>query len=283
MARSIYIIPFLAESVRLTEAVERIRAEEDHCVVLIQDSPETTAIADADRGLVPKVAVELVEPGRFIRLRCHQHAGYTRSVNAAVSWALENVDFADAWIVNDDVIFLRGLPRILRAPANAGLIGVLSNKAGYQSIAYSLDDIGDYLYPAADPETAAQRYDVELSRRPPRFIPVPLIHGFCFRIGRECLRAIGLLDDRCFILGYGSDYDLSLRSVSAGFTNYVYSGAFVAHVGSASAGRIRRRIGAIRADHELHKHYGEDYQRAKFVTRQRLNKHLTNYAELVRE
>jgi GT2 family glycosyltransferase len=219
----------------------------------------------------------------MILLRNAEHLGYTRSVNAAVAWALDNTEVADLWIVNDDVLLLRGLPEIADAPADAGLIGVLSNRAGYQSLTYSLDDIGDYLYPDIDNDVAAQHFDFHCHERGTRFIPVPLVHGFCFRASRGCLQAIGLLDNRRFLSGYGSDYDLSLRAVRAGFTNYVYTGCFVAHVGSASAGRVKRRMLTILADHELRRSYGEQYQRAKFVTRQRLDRHLANYFRLTRD
>jgi GT2 family glycosyltransferase len=278
MPPAAYIVPFLHRSETLDTIVSQIGEREDLRLILIEDVAGDARASDHDAAAV----VVEHETRRRVLLRNVLPRGYTRSVNAAIAWALEKTAEEMFWIVNDDVRFVRGIPEVARLPKDAGLIGVLSDRAGYQSVAYSLDDSGDYLYPDVAPEVAAERYDRDLERVGARFIPAPLVHGFCFCASRRCLSSIGPLDDRGYGYGYGSDYDLSMRARGACFTNYVYTGAYVEHLGATSAGRIARRIRAIRADHELRKTYGDQYQRAKFQTRQRLTQHLANFTPLTR-
>lgn len=269
-----FIIPYLNQSASLAAMIEALIDKGNVHIVLAEDRA-----AKADDWA--PLTLERIDSGKRMTLLRHSRPlGYTRNVNAAVMWALANTELANFWIVNDDISFVRGVPEIKKPPADAGLIGVLSDRAGYQSVAYSLDPAGDYLYPDIGPTSAAERFDQ--ASRNPRFVPVPLVHGFCFRVSRACLEKVGALDEHGYGFGYGSDYDLSLRATDAGFTNYVYTGAFVAHLGSATAGRATRRIRAIRADHQLRATYGERYKRAKFVTRERLDKHLANFARLTR-
>jgi GT2 family glycosyltransferase len=273
-----YIVPYLKRSPSLDAIVERIGARGDLCLILVEDVPE----AAAPSSPVAQLQSVETESDRFVHLRNRRPLGYTRSVNAAIGWALANRTFDAFWIVNDDVQFVRGIPEIVEPPDHAGMVGVLSDRAGYQSIAYSLDESGDYLYPDIPPGLSAERYDAGIAQADPRYVPVPLVHGFCFWVSRESLARIGPLDERGFAFGYGSDYDFSLRALAAGLTNYVYTGAYVAHRGASTAGRATRRIRTIRADFQLRKAYGEQYQRAKFVTRRELNKQLANYTSLAR-
>jgi GT2 family glycosyltransferase len=277
-----FIIPFVNQTLSLLAAVAQLRCAPNTRVVLVQDHA-----GDGSRGQQDLDDDEVLTPRRandpVTLLRNSEHLGYVGSVNRAARWILEtNAECDFVWVVNDDVAFVRGLPESGDVPRDAGLIGVLSNRAGYQSIAYSLDESGDYLYPNRDVGTLVAQYDALLARAGPRLMPVPLVHGFCFGIGRACLEQTGLLDDEHFDLGYGSDYDLSLRATRAGFVNFVHAGAFVWHIGAASAGRVKRRVLATRADYELCRRYGDDYKRAKFVTRERLNRHMANFTHLSR-
>jgi GT2 family glycosyltransferase len=276
---AVYIVPYVNRSAALDAIVQRIGSRPDLSLILVEDMAATDNNARVP-GSEPVVVA--AETDRLVRLRNARPLGYTRSVNAALRWGLERSRFDAFWIVNDDVQFVRGVPEIVAPPQDAGMVGVLSDRAGYQSIAYSLDEIGDYLYPDVAPASAAERYDAGLARVGAHYIPVPLVHGFCFWVSRRCLHSVGALDDRAFAFGYGSDYDFSLRAASAGFINYVYTGAYVAHRGAASAGRPTRRIRTIRADYQLRKAYGEQYQRAKFITRRELDRQLANYAALSR-
>jgi GT2 family glycosyltransferase len=275
----VYIIPFVRRTLTLAGARTHLRAAENAHVVLMHDPPTAAGTPKA-----PAHDIVVTNKDKHVTLLTNSvSSGYVRSVNRAARWVLENIDCGFVWVVNDDVAFVRGVPRATDLPDNAGLMGVLSNRAGYQSISYSFDDIGDYLYPKRDVHAEAGQYDTLLARTGRRLIPVPLVHGFCFGIGRKCLETIGLLDELAFGHGYGSDYDLSLRATNAGFTNFVHAGAFVWHAGATTAGRVKRRVQSIRADVELRRIYGEDYKRAKFVTRERLNRHLNNFVALARD
>jgi O-antigen biosynthesis protein len=108
---------------------------------------------------------------------------------------------------------------------------------------------------------------------------VPLVHGFCFFVRPKVLDQIGEIDAGAFPSGYGSDFDLSLRAEAAGYQNYVWSGTYVWHQGSRSAGRDQRRIRSIGADFVLKKRYGAAYADARFRTRNRMRIHLGNLVD----
>jgi GT2 family glycosyltransferase len=276
-----YVIPFVRQTPLLAIVIGQLQAESEAHAVLIHD-PEPGKADGEDAPTADEAAVT-VRDERLTILRNRSNSGYTRSVNRAVRWALDHLDCPFLWVVNDDVAFVRGVPSApTQLPARAGLLGVLSNRAGYQSVAYSLDEMGDYLYPDCDVTAATLAFDDLKSRAGARLVPVPLVHGFCFGASRECLEAVGLLDEIAFRSGYGSDYDISLRAARCGFTNFVYTGAFVWHAGTASAGRVHRRLCIIGADLELRRLYGENFKRAKFVTRQRLDRRMANFTPLSR-
>ncbi len=284
MTAAAFVIPFVRQTTSLVAMIDALSASPDAHLVLIHDPVE------AKPGRETAGEARRYDEGPIVNFNDRltvinntANAGYTRSVNRAAAWALANVDCSLLWLVNDDVAFVRGLPSPPDLPARTGLVGILSNRAGYQSLAYSVDDMGDYLYPERDAPSATAEFEALLVRAKPRLVPVPLVHGFCFGVTRRCAEAIGLLDDTTFALGYGSDYDMSLRAQRAGYTNFVHTGSFAWHAGAASAGRVKRRIHAIRANVDLRRIYGEEYKRAKFVTRTRLNRRLTNFTALTRD
>lgn len=268
-----YIIPYLMASDSLKAVIAHVLKDPAARVVAVKDERADVAVGEPGPQKVAR-------QGRLELLADGLHKGYSRAVNLGIAHARATAEPHLLCIVNDDVGFAGDTPPELGPlPEDAGLVGVLSNRAGYQSLMYSFDETGDFLYPdlpAADLET---RFRGALERLGPRYMPVPLVHGFCFFIRPAVLDRIGGIDEAAFPSGYGSDFDLSLRAEAAGYRNLVWSGTYVWHQGSRSAGRDQRRIRNIGADFVLKKRYGAAYADARFRTRNRLRIHLGNLVD----
>ncbi len=270
-----YVIPYVEATDGLKASISQILAVEGNSVVAVKDTARG-AEPDAEAGQL-KHAVS----GNLHLLSDGVAKGYTRSVNLGARWAVKHCAPEMLCLLNDDVVFAGGdIPRPLRVPADAGLVGIISNRAGYQSLQYGFDENGDFVYPDQDMEGAVRFHREMLERVGARYLHVPLIHGFGFYIRPNVLEALGWLDEQRFPLGYGSDFDLSLRAQDAGHRNYVWTGDFVWHVGASTAGAEQRHIRAVTADFALKLRHGELYTNAKFKTRVRMNKHTGNFLEL---
>ncbi len=272
-----YVIPYLEVSESLKSTIGHILAVEGTTVVAVKDVARGTDPADDDDPGQLKHAIS----GGLHLLSDGLAKGYTRSVNLGATWAVRHCDPELLCIINDDVLMVGGkIPNLRKMPADAALVGVLSNRAGYQSLQYAFDETGDFVYPERDLASAASEHEALLGRVGAKYVHVPLVHGFGFYIRPQVLESLGWLDQRHFPLGYGSDFDLSIRAEAAGYRNYVWTGDFVWHIGSASAGRDQRHIRAITADFALKQIHGNAYAEAKFKTRVRMNRHTGNYLEL---
>lgn len=270
-----YVIPYVDASESLKTTISQILAVEGNSVVAIRDTPRG-APAEPDAGQL-KHAVN----GGLHLLSDGLTKGYTRAVNMGARWAIKHCAPELLCLLNDDVIFPDGvIPRPHRLPTDAALIGPISNRAGYQSLQYGFDENGDFVYPDHDIEAATAAHRDLVARVGKRYLHVPLVHGFGFYVLPYVLESLGWLDEQRFPLGYGSDFDLSLRAEEAGYRNYVWTGDFVWHIGSRTAGAEQRHIRAVTADFALKLRHGEQYTNAKFKTRVRMNNHTSNFLEL---
>lgn len=271
--RCTYIIPYLAASDSLKAVIAHVLKDPEARVVAVKDERAHTESGASGSERV-------AQQGRLLLIADGQHKGYSRAVNLGIAQARETGAPELFCIVNDDVGFAGSTPPELSGlPDDAGLIGVLSNRAGYQSLMYSFDESGDFLYPDLAPADLETRFQGAFERLGPRYMPVPLVHGFCFFIRPDVLEQIGGIDEGAFPSGYGSDFDLSMRAGAAGYQNYVWSGTCVWHQGARSAGRDQRRIRSIGADFVLKKRYGAAYADARFKTRNRMRIHLGNLVD----
>lgn len=275
--RCCYVIPYLEVSESLKATIGQILCVEGSSVVAVKDTPRHQPPADDEVPGQLKHAVS----GNLHLLSDGVAKGYTRAVNIGATWAVKHCAPDLLCIINDDVLMVGGrIPRLGRMPEDAALVGVISNRAGYQSLQYAFDENGDFLYPELEIKEAATEHSRLVERIGARYLHVPLVHGFGFYIRPRVLESLGWLDESGFPLGYGSDFDLSMRAEAAGYRNYVWTGDFVWHIGSATAGRDQRHIRAVTADFTLKQRHGQAYAEAKFKTRVRMHKHTGNYLEL---
>lgn len=275
--RCCYVIPYLEASESLKATISTLLRSDDNIVVVaVHDMPKRPKNPLRPTG----------ERNRALSDRLHVlhdglHKGYTRSINVGAKLAIERFAPDLLCLLNDDVLLPNNkIPALGRLPDDAGLVGIVSNRAGYQSLQYCFDGAGDFLYPEYGLEAAIEKHRHLVERIGAKYLPVPLVHGFGFYVRSGVFVELGLLDEECFPTGYGSDFDLSLRAEAAGHRNYVWTGDFVWHIGSATSGREQRRIKAIGADFMLKRKHGSTYVDAQFKTRMRMDRHTRNYLEL---
>ena len=282
-----YVIPYVTASQALKATIAHLLGSPDNSVVVIKDQPRPKASDKAQP--TPQPVIEPPAPSHARNGQLHliadgTHKGYTRAVNFGIAYGLETFAPELFCILNDDVLFMgEATPDHRHLPEDAGLVGVLSNRAGYQSLQHSFDEAGDFLYPESEPPAAVAQYGSLVGRLGEKYLPVPLVHGFCFYVRPDVLAAVGGLDEAGFPGGYGSDFDLSLRVQNAGYRNLVWSGTLVWHYGSRSFGAGQRRIRTIGADFVLKQRYGAAYVDAQFKTRNRMIAHTGNLIQFARD
>lgn len=151
--------------------------------------------------------------------------GFSKACNSGISFVKDNFDYnficllnSDTEIIIDD--WLNVIEREISNISNPGVGSVVSNNAGYQTIA----DVAEYLKDIEDRET----YECTLA------------HGFCFIMTKNAIDKIGFLDEINFP-HYGSEDDYALSSSKKGLSNFLVSKILVLHHASASYTSERRK------------------------------------------
>lgn len=200
--------------------------------------------------------------------------GYTRAANQGL--IASRADYAV--LLNSDTEVTPGwLDRVIECgetDSAIGIVGPLSNAAGWQSVPELTSSNGDWavneLPPGVSLETYAENIASVSQKRFPR---VNFINGFCFAMKRAVIDKIGMLDEERFPRGYGEEDDYCLRARAAGITCAVADHAFVFHAKSGSFGHLRRRELARAGYAALQAKHGAE-------TIDRLTKEMWNHPEL---
>lgn len=148
--------------------------------------------------------------------------------------------------------WLHSLDELSKSSPDVGLFGPVSNNATGQSVP---SQNGSALPPG---ETVPSFADLVSDITERRFPPASLIHGFCYIVRREVIEDVGNLDAETFP-HYGSEDDLSLRAIQAGWKGTILDDTFVYHVGRASYTPARRSALVGDSVRTLMDKYGEDY------------------------
>ena len=173
---------------------------------------------------------------RMVLLRNERRLGYTKAANIGLRASLAKFVI----LLNSDTIVCRDWIERLHAAAftqeDIGIVGPLSNAAGFQSVP-------NHLAPGSQTafnEVPAHLSIADLDRWCEKWtvgsiLPrVPLVHGFCLGIKREVIERIGLLDEESFPDGYGEEDDFCIRATDAGFGLVVATHTYVFHAKSKS-------------------------------------------------
>lgn len=185
----------------------------------------------------------------FELIEQRENEGYTRRVNHGL-----RVSNAPCVILlNSDAVvtrgWLEGLWRCMTFSPDIGIVGPLSNAAGWQSVPRVFDDAGAFAINALPPEVSPEEMASLVASASTRSYPrMPAINGFCFMVSRPVIAAIGLMDEARFPIGYGEETDYCIRAVDAGFTCAVADDVYVFHAKSQSFDHERRAELSARGD-----------------------------------
>ncbi|WP_152522610.1 glycosyltransferase [Sphingobium ummariense] len=206
------------ESVRLKTDLSRDR------VLMINDG-------SSDPRVKPLLDRFALYPG-FTLLTNPQNMGYTRTINRGIRWASED----DILLLNSDTIvhdgWIAGMRKIALGTPKAGTVTAMG------------DNSGAFSFPTPNvmnPKPEGMSYD-DWAKHIISFtqvsdpIDVPTGNGFCMYIRRDLMDHIGLFDEEAFPRGYGEENDFCMRTIKAGWKNFISPHAYVFHQRTASFG-----------------------------------------------
>lgn len=218
-----------------------------HSRVVILDDGSNRETSDFLKSLQGHSVVYRKNPSRV---------GFTKSVDSAIRSSLAKY----VAILNSDTIPTRGwlhsLAACLSADPKIAMVGPLSNSAAWQSIGRILAPNGRFV-PRWPGEIDAGDVSYFLGRNHTNlFIPMDVLHGFCFLLRRDAYCKVGGFDLTSFPVGYGETQDLSLQFRTRGYRIGVCPSSFVTHRGTRSFTPIEKSMYGTRARTNLYEKYG---------------------------
>lgn len=168
--------------------------------------------------------------------RTSERSGYTKAANFGLSFATADL----VTLLNSDTIVTKGWAGRLRAHferfPKLGIVGPLSNAASYQSVpgivGTATQTAVNELPAGVNAEQVAVYCAESFGTEDMPF--VPLVHGFCFTVSRECLNQVDGFDEKKFPRGYGEETDFCFRAQDKGFALGVALDTYVFHAKSKS-------------------------------------------------
>lgn len=177
---------------------------------------------------------------------CLQRNESARGFTLAANQGLRAARGELAIILNSDTLVTDGwaekMADAVFTTPGAGIVGVMSNAAGFQSLP---DNAGSRDQTAVNPLPPGLDAE-DLNRCCEQWstldlVPlVPLVHGFCIGITRETLQRVGLFDEEGFPGGYGVEDDYCLRAGEAGVLGVVAGHTYIYHAKSKSYADAQR-------------------------------------------
>ncbi len=243
------IVPIYNAAEHLTLCLESLVRHTDSLgrILLIDDcSPD------------PRIGEILADYEDFTNIssvRNETNLGFTRTVNRGIAMAGED----DVVFLNSDTIVTPGWLQGLRLAAYSGPKVATATAVSNNSGAFSVPEINvDNAFPVGwDVDDFARLVRQSALASYPR---VPTGNGFCMFVRRDCIEAIGILDEAAFPVGYGEENDFCMRALRAGYEHVCDDRTFVYHKRSAS-------FGATRSEHNAR---GRETLRLRYPEYQRL-------------
>jgi GT2 family glycosyltransferase len=170
----------------------------------------------------------------------------SRGFSGAVNSGLKAIDARIAVVLNSDTEVSRSwLDKIVQKfdqNEHIGIVGPLSNAAGTQSIprnSYAtVAESQSNQTPSNDKiplGLSLEEINQALEKLMPRNLMwTTLVHGFCFAIRADLIRAIGLFDQEAFPRGFGEENDYCIRATNGGWGLVIALDTFVWHLKSQS-------------------------------------------------
>lgn len=172
---------------------------------------------------------KLAGMGLFTLIINQQNLGFVQTVNLGMRL---HKDRHIVLLNADTEVYDGWLDRLHRAAhrnPKTATVTPLSNNATICSYPNSLHD-NPYPLELSYAEIDALAAAVNAGKE----IEAPTGVGFCMYIRRDCLKNVGLFDEKAFGKGYGEENDFCQRAIRKGWRNIIASDIYVRHVGSAS-------------------------------------------------
>jgi GT2 family glycosyltransferase len=215
----------------------------------------------------------------------HENAsGYTKAANAGLR--AMNADLA-ILLNSDTIVAGHWIQKMLDAAFSnpgVGIVGPLSSAASHQSIPDHKSTANQTAVNDMPVGYTVEEMNGWCERNsPPDFLPrVPLVHGFCFAVTRDVVRAVGYFDETNFPFGYGEENDYCLRAAIAGFGLAIATHTYVYHKKSQSYQDERRTVLMKNGNHKIRDLHGKD-RVLRAVRSMQNNPHLARMRELSNE
>ena len=193
--------------------------------------------------------------------RNERSGGYTKSANRGLAASTGELVI----LLNSDTVVAEGwaekLADAVFSTPGAGIVGPMSNAAGYQSLPEHRRNAGHTLRSALPPGLSLTDMNGCCERwTPVHVLPsVPLVHGFCFGVTRAAIDRVGYFDEESFPRGYGEEDDYCFRASDAGFGLIVATHTYVFHARAGSYAKGERKVlkraasGTVKRKHGRHR------------------------------
>lgn len=252
-ARIDIIIPVYGgtqETLRCLWSVLTTPIHTPHEVVVINDASPSPELSAMLRSLAAR---------ELFTLEQHRlNQGFVRTVNHGLRLHRDR----DALVLNSDtVVYNDWLDRIVRHADEHPRVATVTPLTNNGTICSYPETLGDNRLSLEVSAAEIDQLAAEANRG--RHVAVPTGVGFCMYIRRDCLREVGMLDERRFGRGYGEENDLCQRALRKGWHNVIACDVYVRHVGSVSfkSEAAERTARAIRVMNKLHPGYESDVSR----------------------
>ena len=174
--------------------------------------------------------------------------GFTRSVNLGISRSTSNL----LLLLNSDTFVPRGslnaIETYMHAEPEFGIVGPMSNAAGFQSIPRFHRNLFERISrqttanPMPEEALATELHNLLHKENRKMALSVPWLSGFCMAIRREVIEKVGTLNEAAFPDGYGEEIDFCLRARYAGWELGLLPFVFVGHHVSGSYNRLHKFV-----------------------------------------
>ncbi|NWK94269.1 hypothetical protein DM806_00860 [Sphingobium lactosutens] len=185
----------------------------------------------SDERILPMLEAFARNPG-FHLLVNPRNMGYTRTINRGIDWA----DKDDILLLNSDTIvhdgWIEGMQKIALGTPKAGTVTAMGDNSG--AFSFPTANIVNPMPEGFTHDEWAKRIIAFTGETAP--IDVPTGNGFCMYIRRDLLAHVGLFDEDAFPRGYGEENDFCMRTMKAGWKNFITPHAYVFHQRTASFG-----------------------------------------------
>jgi len=220
------IIPVYKNTLVTLQCISSVINAKNHTayeLVVINDASTETALNE--------YLQEFQNLGIINLIQNFENKGFVYSVNRGMQLHWDR----DVVLLNSDTqVFGNWIDRLIsaaRSDSNVASVTPLSNNATICSYPRTLHDNP---YPLG---ISYEQLDNLVSRlHHGEVVETPTGVGFCMYMRRDALKAVGLLDEKAFGIGYGEENDWCQRAIHLGWKNLITADTFVYHVGHSSFG-----------------------------------------------